>query len=987
MNLVLKVLKFFMCIILFSSVKGFSQDLIIENTTICFTTGSTASISVNVSELSPTYVWYYKTATSWITINSSTPGTVYSNYNTATLKITKSSISPVSGTSYKVIVTSGSTILESNEAVLTVNPIPVIKTITGASAVCEGEEKTLTYGAGSVGDIQWQSSLTSATANDFIDIDGEIGEVYVAPSLQESTWYRVKNTSGVCDPKYSLAVSVVVNTQPVAGYIYGGDVSVCKTSNITDLTLIDYEGTIQWYKAANVGGSPGTFGSISLATRDTYTATNLIASTYFKAIVSNGVCLKEETDPVLITIDPIPIIKSITGATAVCAGEDKTLTYGVGSVGDIQWQFSTTSATADDFIDIDGEIGEVYVAPSLEESTWYRVKNTSGICDPKYSLAVLVEVNTQPVAGYISGGDISVCKTLNTTDLTLNDYAGTIQWQKASSVGGSPGTFANILLATTETYTATNLIASTYFKAIVFNGVCLKEETDPVLITVDAVPVTKIITGASAVCAGGDKTLTYGTGSVGDIQWQFSTTSATADDFVDIDGETGEIYEATNLQESTWYRVKNTSGVCDSKYSLAVFVEVNTQPLAGYISGGDISVCKTLNTTDLTLNDYAGTIQWQKASSVGGSPGTFANISLATKDTYTATGLIASTYFKAIVSNGVCLIEETDPVLITVDAVPVTKTITGASAVCAGGNKTLTYGAGSVGDIQWQFSTTSATATDFIDIDGQTGLVYSANDLQQSTWYRVINTSGMCGSVYSAAVQVVVNSNTTPTFTQVVSICSGSTLAPLPTKSLNAISGSWLPVVNNTKTTTYNFTPIAGVCANMTSMTITVNTTEAPIGNPIQDFNMDIPKSIKDLVASGSSLSWYISQGNALSNTFPLALSTILVKGNTYYAMQTTNGCRSIAPLGVLVNANLGTTLFDFKELQFYPNPVEDYFTVIYPEIISDIQLFNSRGQSVFIARPNSFKTMQNINYLPTGIYFMEVQSNNKKAVLRIIKK
>jgi len=71
-------------------------------------------------------------------------------------------------------------------------------------------------------------------------------------------------------------------------------------------------------------------------------------------------------------------------------------------------------------------------------------------------------------------------------------------------------------------------------------------------------------------------------------------------------------------------------------------------------------------------------------------------------------------------------------------------------------------------------------------------------------------------------VNGTVTALTTPTFTQVNSICKGGTLSALPTISNNSISGSWLPSLNNNATTTYTFTETADVC-NTTTITITVN--------------------------------------------------------------------------------------------------------------------------------------------------------------------
>ena len=84
----------------------------------------------------------------------------------------------------------------------------------------------------------------------------------------------------------------------------------------------------------------------------------------------------------------------------------------------------------------------------------------------------------------------------------------------------------------------------------------------------------------------------------------------------------------------------------------------------------------------------------------------------------------------------------------------------------------------------------------------------------------------------------------TPTFTQVAPICAGSTLSPLSTTSIEGFTGSWSPALDNTKTTSYTFTPGPNQCASAATMTITVN---APTKVPT--FSQVAP------VCSGSSIS------------------------------------------------------------------------------------------------------------------------------------
>jgi gliding motility-associated-like protein len=61
-----------------------------------------------------------------------------------------------------------------------------------------------------------------------------------------------------------------------------------------------------------------------------------------------------------------------------------------------------------------------------------------------------------------------------------------------------------------------------------------------------------------------------------------------------------------------------------------------------------------------------------------------------------------------------------------------------------------------------------------------------------------------------------------PAFTEIGTICFGDTLSDLPTTSINNITGTWSPAINNTVSTEYAFTSDDGQCALNTTMTITV---------------------------------------------------------------------------------------------------------------------------------------------------------------------
>jgi hypothetical protein len=89
-----------------------------------------------------------------------------------------------------------------------------------------------------------------------------------------------------------------------------------------------------------------------------------------------------------------------------------------------------------------------------------------------------------------------------------------------------------------------------------------------------------------------------------------------------------------------------------------------------------------------------------------------------------------------------------------------------------------------------------------------------------TTTYTFTPSSGQCAN--PKTVTITINPKTTPTFTAVGPFCQGSTLTALPTTSINGISGTWTPVLNNSATTTYTFTPTAGQCANPATMSIVI---------------------------------------------------------------------------------------------------------------------------------------------------------------------
>jgi len=145
----------------------------------------------------------------------------------------------------------------------------------------------------------------------------------------------------------------------------------------------------------------------------------------------------------------------------------------------------------------------------------------------------------------------------------------------------------------------------------------------------------------------------------------------------------------------------------------------------------------------------------------------------------------------------------------------------------------------------------------------------------------------------SSTTTITVNATITPTFNPVGSFCSGSTIPPLPTTSINGVTGTWSPAINNTTTTTYTFTPTAGQCATTTTITITI--TPPPTLNLVST-NVtcfgDCNGSLDAGFYSGATYVW--NPGGQTTQTI-----SNLCPGN-YTVTVTQNGCQSTGT-GVII--------------------------------------------------------------------------------------
>ncbi len=193
-----------------------------------------------------------------------------------------------------------------------------------------------------------------------------------------------------------------------------------------------------------------------------------------------------------------------------------------------------------------------------------------------------------------------------------------------------------------------------------------------------------------------------------------------------------------------------------------------------------------------------------------------------------------------------------------------------------------------------------------------------------------------CGNVAQPTCLNFNVATTIPGFNPISPICSGSTAPVLPNTSTNGITGTWNPpIINNTISGTYLFTPSVGQCAVTTTLAVSVNSVltsnsdvsicsnQLPYNWNGNNYTTAGTYSVTLISSSGCDS---VATLNLSTNTGTGSTTTITIcedqlpfnwNGNNYpvggtysVSLMDSDGCDSVATLILLTNPLLSSTTF-----------------------------------------------------------------------------
>ena len=576
----------------------------------------------------------------------------------------------------------------------------------------------------------------------------------------------------------TVVPDIVISADPVtpSPVCVGGTLSALSVTASNGTPLLTY----QWYSNTTNSTIGGTL--LTGETANSFTPPTTIAGTlYYYCVVSasGSGCGSATSATATVIINALPVATA-TSSSPVCEGNTLNLAGGPGSMTTYAWTGPDgfTNATQSPTI------------PSVTtaKAGLYSLIVTDG--NGCISVAATTTVAVNPLPAAITG-TTSVCFNSATT---LSDVTAGGSWSSATPAVATVGVATGVV---------TGISAGTCVISYVLPVTGCSVTT---IVTVNPSSVGGSISGSATVCSGTNSTTLTLSGNVGNVvKWQYSI-----DNFVtpvDISNTTSA-YIATNLTATTKYRAVIQSGVCPTINSSVATITVDDASAGGSI-GTSATVCSGTNSTLLTLSSNVGNVvKWQYSTNSWSTSGDISN----TASTYTATDLIATTKYRAVVQNGVCPSTNSGDATVTVDPPSAGGTIAGSTDVCSGTNSTLLTLSGNTGSIvDWEYSIDNFVTPVAI---GNTVSTYTATNLIATTKYRAIITSGVCPSVNSAeAIITYYDASVGGTSASDQTLCSGTLPANI------TLSGQTGNIVKWQKSSDFAFTLPIDIAVTSTPLT------------------------------------------------------------------------------------------------------------------------------------------------------------------------
>ncbi len=584
-------------------------------------------------------------------------------------------------------------------------------------------------------DFKLQYKIGSGT---YADVSGgtvpSVGNNYTAGVLTNLS------LPSACDNQTSVSLRWVMTSNTS---VNGSTVAASGSANIDDI-LVEGNATnyVSGYQDLTVGDTTKSVTGLTKGTTYYYR----VRAFSTNSLSSNSNTITQATSDISITTSGT-VAQACFNASAQTSSLSYSATTGSPTSYSIDWNAAANSAGLSDqnstslsFASGSGSITDININAGLVAGTYTGTMTITNASGCTATQAVSVTINPTSVGGTATPTASPVCSG-STTTVSVTGYTGTIQWQYYN--GSSWGTVIGGSGATTATYTTPALSSAINYRALVTSGVCAAATSTEPSISITQAPTTSVAGSQQTICLGSTATLAANTPSVGTGAWtvtgpstlgsQFSSTTDPAAVFTPAGGAGSYVL--------TW-TISNSP--CTASTS-TVTITVNPTSVGGTATATATSLCSGGSTT-ITSAGVTGTRQWQSSA----DSSTWSNISGQTASTTSTGTLTSTTYYRVVVTSGVCASVTSTVASVGIYSLP-SVTVTPSSATyCTPGGSAVSLTAGGASTYSWAPST---------GLSATTGSSITASPTSTQT-YTVTGTD-VHGCVNTATTAITVSTSLT----------------------------------------------------------------------------------------------------------------------------------------------------------------------------------------------------------------------------------
>ena len=179
-----------------------------------------------------------------------------------------------------------------------VNPIPAAPTSlsTSNNNICVGSNTNI-KAITTTDFIQWYTVITNGTV---IGSSASNANFSVSPSVTTNYYAESKNNSTGCTSSTRGGPLLIIVDQASVGGSISGNANVCSGSNNSNLLLTSYTGNVTRWESSLNNFSNASTGITN--TNNLLTATNLLNTTYYRAVIKNGTCSSVNSSVAVLTV-------------------------------------------------------------------------------------------------------------------------------------------------------------------------------------------------------------------------------------------------------------------------------------------------------------------------------------------------------------------------------------------------------------------------------------------------------------------------------------------------------------------------------------------------------------------------------------------------------------------------------------------------------------------------------------------------------------